>query len=517
LFSFYFLYERECAQGGKMNYLLGIDIGTSGTKSVLFKEKGEIVASAYFEYPLYSEKSGWAEQDPNDWWVATKNAIKDTIKKAGIDSKEIKGIGLSGQMHGLVLLNEFGQVLRKSIIWCDQRTVDECLEIEEKVGKQRLIDITANPALTGFTLSKILWVKNHEPYLYQEVRHILLPKDYIRYKLTGVYATDVSDASGTQLLNVKQRNWSKEILDIFDIKINYLCKVYESSDVTGFINEEASFETNLAIGTIVAGGAGDQAAAAIGNGIVQEGVISCNIGTSGVVFAHTNRPQVDPLGRVHTFCHASKNSWHVMGVTQGAGLSMKWFKDNFYLGKDENNYQFINNEIASVPIGSGGIYLPYLLGERTPHLDPYARGVFFGIDYTTNRAKMVRAVMEGVTFSLYDCLNIISDMGIDSKQIRVCGGGSNSEIWCQMLADVFDREVVKTNSTESGALGVAILAGVASKLFNNVLEGTKCMVQVNEVITPIKEHHKEYLKLYHIYQEIYQNLKGTFKNYQINK
>ena len=415
-----------------MAFLLGIDIGTSGTKTVLFDEQANVIATDTQEYPLYQPHNGWAEQDPEDWWKGVYTSIHNVILKSGI--RDIKGIGLSGQMHGLVLLDRDGNVLRKSIIWCDQRTGKECEEITKIVGKDCLIQITANPALTGFTASKIRWVQNHEPEIYEKTAKILLPKDYIRYRLTGEFATEVSDASGMQLMDIGKRQWSREILDILEIDPALLGKMYESSEVTGTLTKEASELTGVPAGTPVVGGAGDQAASAVGNGVVTSGIASSTIGTSGVVFVSTDQMRIDPKGRVHTFCHAIPNTWHVMGVTQGAGLSLKWFRDQFCqeeisvaerLGIDP--YVLMDKIAETVEPGSDGvIYLPYLMGERTPHLDPDARGVFFGLSAIHTKAHLMRAVMEGVAFSLKDCMEIIRGMGAQVNEIRVSGGGGRS-------------------------------------------------------------------------------------------
>ena len=365
-----------------MNYLIGSDVGTSGTKTVLFDQTGKIIATAFKDYPLYQPKNGWAEQQPEDWANAVMQTIKEVVEKSNVGAENIKGVGLSGQMHGLVLLYKDNNVLRKSIIWCDQRTQAECDEITEKIGKERLVEITANPAITGFTASKIMWIKNNEPEIWAKTAHILLPKDYVRFALTGEFITDVSDASGMQLMKISERDYSDEVLEKLGIDKKLLPKIIESAQVGGRISKQASEKCALIEGTVVAGSAGDQAAAAIGNGIVEGGIVSCNIGTSGVVFAHTENPLIDAKGRVHTFCHAVENKWHVMGVTQGAGLSMKWFKDNFYAREDkelDDVYKLINEDIAEISIGAEGlIYLPYLMGERTPHLDADAKGVFFG-------------------------------------------------------------------------------------------------------------------------------------------
>ena len=502
-----------------MKYLIGIDIGTSGTKTVLFDTKGNSIANCTVEYPMYQPKIGWAEQDPLDWWNAVCISSKEVVKKSGIDPKDISGIGLSGQMHGLVLLDKNDNVLRNSIIWCDQRTHEECIEITEKVGAKRLIEITANPALTGFTASKILWVRNNEPEIYSKINKILLPKDYIRFMLTGVYATEVSDASGMQLLDIKKRCWSDEVLEKLDIKKEWLGKMYESCENTGVVTKEAAALTGLALGTIVAGGAGDQAAGAVGNGIVKEGIISSTIGTSGVVFAHMDNIEIDKKGRVHTFCHAVPGAWHVMGVTQGAGLSLKWFRDNFcieemrtaeLLGIDP--YVLMDNEAAKIDAGSEGVlYLPYLMGERTPHLDPDARGVFFGLSAAHNKAHMIRAVLEGVVYSLRDCMEIIRGMGIEASQVRASGGGSKSPLWRQMQADMFRTDICTINSSEGPALGVAILAGVASGIYKDVVTACDEIISVKETQSADEDSATVYDKFYKVYGNLYNHLKDDYK------
>lgn len=377
-----------------MQYLIGSDVGTSGTKTVLFDETGKIVETAFREYPLYQIKSGWAEQDPRDWAEAVLATVREVLEKSGIAPDKVKGVGLSGQMHGLVLLDKACRVLRKSIIWCDQRTQAECDEITEIVGKERLTEITANPAITGFTASKIRWVQKNEPEIWAKTAHILLPKDYVRFVLTGEFITDVSDASGMQLMDIAGRCYSDEVLEKLHIERRFLPRIVESAECGGRVCAAAAAVCGLKEGTAVAGSAGDQAAAAIGNGIVESGIVSCNIGTSGVVFAHTETPRADAKGRVHTFCHAVRGKWHVMGVTQGAGLSMKWFKDHFYAEQAKETddiYAIVNADIASVPVGCEGLlYLPYLMGERTPHLDADAKGVFFGITPRHTRAHFAR-------------------------------------------------------------------------------------------------------------------------------
>ncbi|MBQ4050991.1 MAG: xylulokinase [Oscillospiraceae bacterium] len=499
-----------------MAYYIGVDIGTSGTKTVLFDKLGNIIASALEEYPLYQPQNGYAEQDPADWWNAARNTIAAVMKHVSAD--EVKGIGLSGQMHGLVMLDEKGEVIRRSIIWCDQRTAAECAEITEKVGAERLIEITANPALTGFTASKILWVRNHEPENYARCRKILLPKDYIRYKLTGEFATEVSDASGMQLLDVPGRCWSEEVLEKLDIDIDLLGKVYESPDVTGTVTAEAAALTGLKEGTIVVGGAGDNAAAAVGTGVVEDGKAFTTIGTSGVVYAHSSAISIDPKGRVHTFCCAVPGAWHIMGVTQGAGLSLKWFRDNFCSAEketaalmDTDPYVLMDKEAETVPIGADRLlYLPYLMGERTPHLDPDARGVFFGLSAVHGKKEMLRAVMEGVAFSLNDCKNIIGGMGVPVDDMMACGGGGRSPLWRQMLADLYGCPVKTVDSKEGPALGVAILAMVGAGEYASVAEACRAIIRTDKVQEPVAGNSEAYAPVYELYTKIYPALKENF-------
>ena len=502
-----------------MEYLIGIDLGTSGTKTVLFDRLGKVIASATVEYPMYQERNGWAEQDPLDWWNASCETLQSVIQQGGVDPPDIKGVGISGQMHGLVMLDKAGQVLRRSIIWCDQRTAQECEEITRRVGKERLIAITANPALTGFTASKILWVRNHEPEIYAQCAHILLPKDYVRYMLTGEFATEVSDASGMQLLDVPNRCWSDEVLEKLEIDKSLLAKVYESPEVTGTITKEAAALTGLKEGTPVVGGAGDNAAAAVGTGVVEDGKAFVTIGTSGVVFAHTSDISIDPKGRVHTFCCAVPGCWHVMGVTQGAGLSLKWYRDNFCqaemetakgMGKDP--YFLMDQQAERVPIGCNKLlYLPYLMGERTPHLDPDCRGVFFGLSAIHTKYDMLRAVMEGVTFSQRDSVEVLREMGVELKEMLACGGGGSSPLWRQMLADTFNCEVKTVVSKEGPALGVAILAGVGAGIYKSVEEGCRAVIRTNPPQPPIAENVPQYEKFYQIYRSLYPALKDSYQ------
>ena len=490
-----------------MKYLIGIDVGTSGTKSVLFDTQGKEIASCTEEYPLYQPQNGWAEQKPEDWW----NAVCKTLKylSAAATDGEICGIGISGQMHGLVMLDENNEVIRNSIIWCDGRTTEECKEIEEIIGHDRLMEITCNPALEGFTAGKIRWVQKHEPENYSRCRHILLPKDYIRFMLTGEYATEVSDASGMQLLDISGRCWSREVCEKLDIDMNMLAKVYESPEATGYVTEAAAEKTGLKAGIVVAGGAGDNAAAAIGAGVCKNGKAFTTIGTSGVVFAHTDKPIFDKNGRIHTFCCAVPGKWHVMGVTQAAGLSVNWFRNT--LAKNVS-YKELDNQCEDIKIGSDKlIYLPYLMGERTPILDVNSRGVFFGLSAMHTRAHMARAVMEGVSYSLYSCVELLKDLGIDVSDMVACGGGGKSKLWKKILADVYGIDVKTLVSSECAALGVAILGGVAAGVYASVEEGCDICVAEKGKTESEAQRHDEYMKFYGLYAKLYPALKDNFK------
>lgn len=501
-----------------MEYVIGVDLGTSGTKTVLFSTDGQPIASKTIEYPLYQPQNGWAEQAPEDWWHAACGSMKEVISKSGINPKDIKGIGISGQMHGLVMLDKAGNVLRRSIIWCDQRTAAECDEITNKVGASRLIELTANPALTGFTASKILWVRNNEPEIYEKCAHILLPKDYVRYMLTGEFATEVSDASGMQLLDVPNRCWSDEVLSKLGIDKSLLAKVYESPEITGKVTAQAAELCGVPAGTPVVGGAGDNAAAAVGTGTVQDGIAFTTLGTSGVVFAHTDKLSIDPKGRVHTFCCAVPGAWHVMGVTQAAGLSLKWFRDNFCdaemvaaKGMKKDPYYLMDKQAENIPIGAERLlYLPYLMGERTPHLDPNCRGAFIGLSAMHTRQHMLRAVMEGVVYSQRDSVEVLRGMGVKINDMLACGGGGTSPLWRQMLADVYGCPVKTVVSKEGPALGVAILASVGTGIYKSVQEACKEVIKTNPAQNPIAANSAEYEKFYKMYTELYPALKESY-------
>ena len=501
-----------------MAYILGVDIGTSGTKTVLFSEDGVPVSSATYEYPLYTPRNGYAEQDPIDWWNAVVNGIRQVIEDSGAAPTDIRGIGLSGQMHGLVMLDGDNRVIRRSIIWCDQRTANEVKEITDKVGAERLIDITANPAITGFTAAKIMWVKNNEPQNYEKCRHILLPKDYIRFMLTGEYATEVSDASGMQLLDIPNRCWSDEVLDKLGIDKSLLAKVYESPEITGKVTKQVAELTGLAEGTIVVGGAGDNAAAAVGTGVVEDGKAFTTIGSSGVVFAHTSDISIDKKGRVHTFCCAVPNCWHVMGVTQSAGLSLKWFRDNLCWSEMEtalnmgvDPYYLTDKAAMEIPIGANKLlYMPYLNGERTPHLDPNCRGAFVGLSTMHKKKDMIRAVMEGVSYSLRDCVEVMREMKINVTDMMACGGGGSSPLWRQMLADLYACPVKTTQNKEGPALGVALLAAVGAGIYSTVSEACKAVILPDKIQNPVEENTIEYEKVYAVYKKLYPALKSCF-------
>ena len=501
-----------------MAYLLGVDCGTSGTKTVLFDEKGSVIASASAEYPLYQPHNGYAEQDAADWKNAMLETISAVVAKSGIDSADIAGIGLSGQMHGLVMLGADGNVLRKAIIWCDQRTGAQVDKMNELAGA-KIAEISANPALTGWTAAKILWVRDNEPQIYEKCRHILLPKDYLRYVLTGELATEVSDASGMQLLDVKNRCWSGELCSLLGIDKGLLAQVYESCEVTGKVTRAVAEQTGLKEGTIVVGGAGDNAAAALGTGVCRQGRAFTTIGTSGVVFAHTDTPLIDQKGRVHTCCAAVPNSWHVMGVTQAAGLSLRWFRDNFcesemqqakQLGVSE--YELMSAQAETVAAGCERLlYLPYLMGERTPHLDADARGVFFGLSAVHTKKHMLRAVMEGVAYSLRDCVEIFREMGISVSDMAACGGGGSSALWRSMLADLYGCGVKTVTSKEGPALGAAILAAVGAGVYSSVEQACDAVVHSKDTTSPDAERAKVYEQYYQLYRSLYPALKESYQ------
>ncbi len=486
-------------------HLIGIDVGTGGSRAVLIDAAGRVVASATVEHQQFlSQQTGWAEQDPHDWWRASAAAIRTAIAQSGVAAEDIGGVGLSGQMHGAVLLDERDEVLRPAIIWCDQRSANQCRRLTTNIGASRLIELTCNPALTGFTLPKLLWVRDHEPEIWARVRSVLLPKDYVRFKLTGDKATDVADASGTLLLNVAARRWSDEMLAAAEIDTRVLPRVYESQEITGVVSATGAIETGLREGTPVVAGAGDQAAGAVGLGIVRPGMVSATIGTSGVVFATTNTPALDPRGRVHTFCHAIPGRWHVMGVTQGAGLSLRWFRDQFGVISEGDPYDSLTAEAAHISPGADGLlWAPYLMGERTPHLDPEARAALVGLTASHSRAHVVRAMLEGVAFSLRDSFEILNELKVPCETIRLGGGGARSALWRQIQADVYGHDIETVAAEEGAAYGVAILAGVAAGTWPSADAACDEVICTNERVQPnpaaVEVFHRQYRKYVALY------------------
>jgi xylulokinase len=488
--------------------LMGIDVGTGGTRAVLLDEAGRVLGAATAEHAeMASPQLGWAEQDPRDWWRAARAAIKDCLAQTNTNAGEIAAIGLSGQMHGLVMLGGTGEVVRPALIWCDQRTEEECRAITERVGTKRLIELVANPALTGFTLPKIWWVRAHEPENWSRVRFVMLPKDYVRFKLTGARATDMADASGTLMFDVVNRRWSADMLKASDLSPEILPEVFESPEITGRVSKEGAEASGLREGTPIVAGGGDQSAGAVGMGIVEPGSVSATIGTSGVVFAATSTPVVEPKGRIHTFCHAIPGRWHVMGVTQGAGLSLRWFRDQLGNG---TSYDALMKEAAAAPPGADGLlWAPYLMGERTPHLDPNARGALVGLTAQHTRAHVIRAILEGVAFSLRDTFTIFRDLGVPVKSIRLGGGGARSALWQQIQADIYGMPVELVAADEGAAYGAALLAGVGARVWPSVDAACVASVHVANRVNPIGKNvdlmnrrYEEYRKLYLALREI---------------
>lgn len=499
-----------------MSYLLGVDIGTSGTKVLAINETGKIAASTSAEYPLLTPRPLWAEQHPQDWWSATCICIRKIVET--IPPEQIVGIGLSGQMHGLVMLDDKNEVLRPAILWCDQRTQAQCDWITETVGASTLIEETCNPVLTGFTAPKMVWARDNEPEVFSQARMHLLPKDYVRFKLTGEFATEVSDASGTSLLNVPKREWSTPVLDKLEIPIEHLPRVYESFEVSGKISRDGAAATGLKEGTPVVGGGGDQAAGAVGNGIVQSGVISVTTGTSGVVFAFADSPAIDRALRVHTFCHAVPNKWHVMGVMLSAGGSLRWYRDALCISEMQvaqvmgiDPYELIAREADAAPAGSEGLlFLPYLTGERTPHPDPTARGGFIGLTVRHNKAHMARAVLEGVAFGLKDSLEILRTMNVSIGNVRASGGGARSSVWRQIQADIFGYPLSTMAADEGPALGVALLAGVGAGVYKTVEEACEAVVKITGTTSVNQQTSSTYQQYYDVYRALYPALKDQF-------
>ena len=490
-------------------YFLGIDTSTTSSKALLIDEEGKVVAVAASPHTLQTPHPLWSEQDPREWWEAVAVSIRSVLEKAGVGGERIAAIGLTGQMHGLVLLDETGNVLRPAILWNDQRTQSQCDEIHQRIGKEKFIQITGNVALTGFTAPKILWVKENEPEVYAKARHVLLPKDYIRYKLTGEYAMDKADGAGTVLFDLKSRNWSDEVLSALDIPREWMPQTFEGTQFTGHVTDEAASLTGLKVGTPVVAGGGDQAAGAVGVGAVKAGVIGLTVGTSGVVFATTPSALIEPDGRLHAFCHAVPNMWHFMGVMLSAAGSLQWYRDTL---APEMSFDDLLQDAVSVPAGSEGLqFLPYLSGERTPHPDPLARGAFIGLTLRHSRAHMTRAVLEGVSFGLKDSFTLIQNAGLGAiTQVRASGGGTKSALWRQILASVLEAELVTVNTTEGAAYGAALLAGVGAGAWVDVQSACKAVIKITGTTQPNPQDAEPYNKGYSIYQNLYPVLKPSF-------
>lgn len=499
-------------------HLLGIDVGTTGSKAILIAADGSVRASATTEYPMYTPRPLWAEQDPADWWEATIASIQQVLAEGGVEADDVAGVGLTGQMHGLVLLDAQGEVLRRCIMWNDQRTAEQCAAITEQVGAKKVIQLTGNPVLPGFTAPKILWVRQHEPEIYAQVAKVLLPKDYVRYRLTGEFFSEVSGASGTSLFDVGRRRWCEEMLEALELPRAWLPEVTESPVASANVSAAAAHATGLPAGTPVAGGGGDQAAQAVGTGIVAEGIISATLGTSGVVFAASDTYRVEPQGRLHAFCHAVPGMWHLMGVMLSAAGSFRWYRDT--LGGEEraraeqsgqDAYDLLTEAAAQAPPGCEGlIFLPYLSGERTPHPDPNARGVFFGLTLRHDKAHLTRSVLEGVSYGLRDSLELMRGLGLSVEQVRASGGGARSPLWRQILADVFASQIATVNVTEGAAYGAALLAGVGASVYEDVPQACGTAIRITDEVDPGPAA-KIYADYYPRYRALYPALKGEFE------
>ena len=491
-------------------YWLGLDVGTSGSRALLVDGTGRVRHSFIAAHAdMNMPKPLWAEQDPDDWWRASRTAIRGVLQAASIDGHAVRGIGLSGQMHGLVLLDSNYKVIRPALIWCDQRSQRQVDAVNAKLQPENVLRNIANPMLTGFTLPKLLWVRDNEPRQFEAIQKILLPKDYVRFKLTGEFATDVSDASGTALFDVVKRKWSAEMTRELGLDPAILPAAYESSEITGKISNQAATETGLLAGTVVIGGAGDQAASAIGNGIVEPGTVSCTIGTSGVVFAFLEQPAYDPAGRVHTFCHAIPGAWHVMGVTQGAGLSLQWFRNRF---TPDMEYESLTREAELSPAGAHGLFwLPYLMGERTPHLDANARAAWIGLTASHQRADVIRAVLEGVCYSQKDGLEIIGSLGTRPSVVKLSGGGAKSAFWHKLFADILEQHVAILETQEGSAYGAALLALVGTGEYTSAVELCRSVIKEVTAKDPEPDSAKFYRRAYEVYRSLYPALKGAFR------
>ena len=479
--------------------LVGLDVGTTGTRAIAIDLDGKVLASAAAVYPLSTPRPGWTEQDPEAWWNASQVVVAAVASALNVQPL---ALGLTGQMHGSVFLDSADAVIRPALLWNDQRTAGQCREMTELVGEDELLRITGNVAITGFQAPKILWLREEEPANYSRVRTVLLPKDFVRLRLTGDKATDASDASGTLLLDLQTRDWSSEILSALEIRKDWLPRVCEGTEVTGRITAEVGERLGLPSGLVVAAGGGDNAAAAVGNGIIQPGAVSSSIGTSGVVFAYADAPRTDSRGRLQSFCHAFPGAYHVMGVTLSAGASFRWWRDVGGAGLD---YDELAGLAAQAPPGSEGlIFLPYLAGERTPHLDAMARGAFVGLHLRHTSAHLARAVMEGVVFSLRDCLDLVEGLGLPVTEIRATGGGARNQVWRRLQADVFGLPIHRNRVDEGPAFGAALLAGVACGAYETVGDTSSVVHVEPDVDLPDPAVHASYDKQRRIYRGLYE-------------
>ncbi|MBT5876767.1 MAG: xylulokinase [Candidatus Latescibacteria bacterium] len=501
-----------------MKHLIGIDVGTSGVKTILVNELGDLLATAFEDYPLSTPHPNWAEQDPADWWRATINTTRDVVSAADVDAASICGVALSGQMHSSVMLDDQNEVLRPSMLWCDTRTTEQCRWITDTVGEDQLSRWVSNPALEGFTAPKLIWVRDHEPDVFARIRRVMLPKDYVRFRMTGKYGMEVSDAAGTLLFDVQNRCWSTDMIGALGLSEEIMPPVFESIDICGEITDSVAEVTGLRAGTPVVAGGADNTCGAVGTGIVSPGLVLASLGTSGVVFAHTDDVKVDPEMRVHSFCHSVPGKWYLMGVSLFAGGSLQWFRNN--LGQLEtvtgslsglDPYELLTREAEQAPAGSEGlVFLPYLMGERTPHKDANAKGAFVGITGRHERSHMVRAVMEGITFALRDSLEIMHGLGLEVEQIRTTGGGARSKLWRQIQADVYGAEVVTVNKEEGPAFGAAVLAGVGTGLYPGVEAACEELIKIETRTEPNSSDQARYEDQYGIFTGLYPALKPSF-------
>ena len=491
-----------------MKALLGIDIGTSSTKSVLLDIRGNLLGVSQSGYAIDCPHAGWAEQHPETWWEAVRETVRSAVSRSRVNPRDIAGIGLSGQMHGTVLLDKDSALLRPAIIWADRRSAKQCAAVVRALGKDKLRDLAGNSLSPGFLAATLLWLKENEPQTFSRVRTVFLPKDFIRFKLTDILATEVTDASSSLLLDVKRRAWSNELLDLVGISCDQLPPLHESQNIVGQLTRSAAEELGILNGIPVVAGGGDQSMAAIGNGVVREGSALSTIGTGGQLFSPTGSFKVEPELRVHSFCHAVPGMWHLMGAILSAGLSLNWFRDGIAKGLD---YKQIDAMAAPVPPGSDSlIFLPYLLGERTPHLDPSARACFIGLTNQHTLGHLARSIMEGVAFAMKDCLCLFQTLGVNVGKIIASGGGATSALWRQIQADIYGQEVFTVNTREAAATGSAIVAGVGAGEYRSIEEACASLIKLESATLPNPENTAHYAELYEVYRSLYPLLREPF-------